>query len=326
MTLTDLHSVTFSAALAAGLSHYGWLVGPTTDPAGQEAALASHSVSPARAAVLTIHVTSGPLFAGSWPAADLGPSLESRLRARMDVHGSPEYVLTWRQWDMDSGPPICALRASARRTSGSGFGGWPTPQRHDEKGAKTPEQITTMRAKGHGVCNLNETAHLAGWTTPCAHDETGQKVKFKQGGTPLSAQAHLSGWPTPRVAMAHGSCKSRVQNPKLAAKECRIEDVAALAGWPTCAARDYRSEEASDEFNEKRWGHPRGKPLSAVALNALTGPAPDGTSAATGSKGASLRLNPFFSAWIQGYSTAWTYAGLKAHFRSRGKLKDEPDC
>lgn len=36
-------------------------------------------------------------------------------------------------------------------------------------------------------------------------------------------------------------------------------------GWPTPAARDYRSEEATDEFNEKRWAHPRGKPLTAVA-------------------------------------------------------------
>ena len=36
-------------------------------------------------------------------------------------------------------------------------------------------------------------------------------------------------------------------------------------GWPTCAARDWHSESATDEFNERRWAHPRGKPLSAVA-------------------------------------------------------------
>ena len=33
----------------------------------------------------------------------------------------------------------------------------------------------------------------------------------------------------------------------------------------TPAARDYRSESATDEFNQKRWGHSRGKPLSAEA-------------------------------------------------------------
>jgi len=39
----------------------------------------------------------------------------------------------------------------------------------------------------------------------------------------------------------------------------------AVAGmWATPAARDYRREEASEEFNEKRWAHSRGKPLSAA--------------------------------------------------------------
>ena len=33
---------------------------------------------------------------------------------------------------------------------------------------------------------------------------------------------------------------------------------------PTPAARDWKSESATDEFNEKRWDHPRGKPLSAL--------------------------------------------------------------
>src|SRR5690242_21166272 len=60
------------------------------------------------------------LFRSSSPSAVLQSSLESRLRARLDVHGSPEYVLTWKTWDMPSGPLICALRASARPTSGNG--------------------------------------------------------------------------------------------------------------------------------------------------------------------------------------------------------------
>ncbi len=35
--------------------------------------------------------------------------------------------------------------------------------------------------------------------------------------------------------------------------------------WPTPAARDWKSESATDEFNAERWAHARGKPLSAVA-------------------------------------------------------------
>jgi hypothetical protein len=44
---------------------------------------------------------------------------------------------------------------------------WATPQAHDAQGPKTPEQIAAMRAKGHGVKNLNEQAC---WGTPTARD------------------------------------------------------------------------------------------------------------------------------------------------------------
>jgi hypothetical protein len=44
---------------------------------------------------------------------------------------------------------------------------WATPQAHDAQGPKTPEQIATMRVKGHGVKNLNEQAC---WGTPTARD------------------------------------------------------------------------------------------------------------------------------------------------------------
>jgi hypothetical protein len=47
---------------------------------------------------------------------------------------------------------------------------WATPQAHDAQGPKTPEQIEAMRAKGHGVKNLNEmvTAQVKCWITPQA--------------------------------------------------------------------------------------------------------------------------------------------------------------
>jgi hypothetical protein len=44
---------------------------------------------------------------------------------------------------------------------------WATPQAHDAQGPKTPEQIAAMRAKGHGVKNLNEQAC---WGAPTARD------------------------------------------------------------------------------------------------------------------------------------------------------------
>jgi hypothetical protein len=44
---------------------------------------------------------------------------------------------------------------------------WATPQAHDAQGPKTLEQIAVMRAKGHGVKNLNERAC---WGIPTARD------------------------------------------------------------------------------------------------------------------------------------------------------------
>src|SRR5690606_15341480 len=76
---------------------------------------------------------SGPSSSDSSAPGDLQSCLESRLRARMGVSGSPEYALTWKTLAMLSGPPICALRASPRRTSDSGFTGWVTPTTRDWK-------------------------------------------------------------------------------------------------------------------------------------------------------------------------------------------------
>ena len=55
---------------------------------------------------MPINDTCGPLFIVSSPSADLQSSLENRLVDRLDVNGSLEYVLTWRQQDLPAGLPI----------------------------------------------------------------------------------------------------------------------------------------------------------------------------------------------------------------------------
>jgi hypothetical protein len=56
---------------------------------------------------------------------------------------------------------------------------WATPQAHDAQGPKTPEQIAAMRAKGHGVKNLNEQAQ---WLTPKVPSGGGQATRTTDGG------------------------------------------------------------------------------------------------------------------------------------------------
>src|SRR5690606_34287245 len=103
--------------------------------------------------------------AGSSLSADLQLFLASRLHQKLDVNGSPEYELTWSLWDMPWGPPICRLRASARRTSGSDFSGWPTPIVDDAKNVTRTSgsynslaRTATMTAMTHGAISSGSPA------------------------------------------------------------------------------------------------------------------------------------------------------------------------
>ena len=146
--------------------------GQKTSQSGQGPARASRSRKQASAKGQQTLAISGPNSTDSSPSATLQSSLESRLRAALDVNGSPEYVLTWRHWDMPSGPPICALRALGRRISGSGCTGWPTPNAIPERRGglqSNPDKAMQRRAQGH-MLNLDDAATLAGWATPSARD------------------------------------------------------------------------------------------------------------------------------------------------------------
>ena len=138
--------------------------------------------------------TSGQNFGGSSASADLQQCLESRLRARLAAFGSPEYVLTWKHWPMQLGPPICALRASARPTSDSAYGGWVTPSARDWKDTpgmsitgKNPDGSTRVR-----LDQLPRQAAIAGYPTPIAGDSKGS-ANYGNGRMKLPGAAKLIG-------------------------------------------------------------------------------------------------------------------------------------
>jgi hypothetical protein len=144
--------------------------GPTAAPSGPAHVPVSRFRSLDRDKAMPTNDTSGPLFTASSPSAALQRSLESRLRARMDVNGSPLFVLTWKETDMPSGVPICALRASARRTSGSDYGSWQTPTQVDASG-----RDYTYPSGNHDkpFLTLPGQAQLASWPTPLQSDQNG---------------------------------------------------------------------------------------------------------------------------------------------------------
>ncbi len=119
--------------------------------------------------------TSGQSGASLSPSARLQLSLESKLGRILLGCGSPLYVLTWKRWDMRSGPQICALRASVRRAkdseSISELLGWPTP---NASVANDSDTTWMERRKKHGNngfgLSLSQAASTTGWPTPTANE------------------------------------------------------------------------------------------------------------------------------------------------------------
>ena len=287
-SLRDLRKYTYSQALADGLTHSGWLIGPKIDQSGQALALASHSVPLDNVKELTMRGTYGPLFGGLSPSADLQESLANKLQAAMDVNGSPEYVLTWKQWDIGSGVPICALRASPRPTSDKGFGGWRSQQAGDAD---------------HGGPNARDSAgspHLtsqaaAGWQTPKLPSGGACERNTSGGGLrKLEDQAILTGWPT----VAARDWKDGRCNQKTWDKNTRPLNEAAvnLIGWDT-----PHCPRAHDSDNSK----------STYLERSILGVMQSGMNVEMAKAGGFL-LNPKFSLWLQGYSAEWAYCGVRA--------------
>jgi len=127
-------NTTSSPESVGGAERYGSRGGPTMNPSGRGVAHVNPSASQAKEAESTTPDTFGPFGENSLRSARLQSCLESKLRVRLAETGSPLYVLKWKHWDMGLGPPICALRASARRISDNDFGGWPTPRTSDAHG------------------------------------------------------------------------------------------------------------------------------------------------------------------------------------------------
>ena len=147
----------------------------------------------------------------------------------MGSAGSTEYALTWRVRVTPSGRQISALRASAHRTFGSGFGGWPTSM------AETPAQNGNNPA-GNTDSSRRTVALVKGWLTPSANEDAAGNWGAKMQPMLGSQVKLVTGWPTPTSALADKGVRStegglreamRSRGPDLAAAVCLT------TGWPT---------------------------------------------------------------------------------------------
>jgi hypothetical protein len=166
----------------------------------------------------------------------LALSLANRLQARSASLGSTLYTLTWKARRTPSARSIPALRASEAQTSGSGFTGWPTPK------AMTGGANSKREERGAGGPDLQEAVQLVGWQTPTVNDSKGSDYTYPNGDH---------------------------SRPFL-----KLPGEAKLTGWATPAARDWKSNSASEEHHEKRAEETRGKPLSEQVHQLAGWPSP----------------------------------------------------
>jgi hypothetical protein len=262
--LKDEPSLTSSLERASGKSRGASQVGPTSGNSGPPPVPVSRFRSLERDRAMSTNDTSGPLFTASSPSAVLQRSLENRLRARLDVNGSPECGLTWRALDMPAGPPICQLAVSGRRRGAVGSGGsqWRSPNHRENGGGDylDPEKARARIESGHQV-NLQDQMLASQWPTPrtligggCSGsiervDATG---KTTDGRKHTSSLAHVvkfaAQWPTPITLIpniAHTPERweernrlAREKNPNLGALEKPLPTVMMAAQWLTPRASD----------------------------------------------------------------------------------------
>ncbi len=313
-TFAATPGATSSPASASGTTLSASPAGPRTGPSGPAPAPANLSPRQAAEAGLLTSGTSGRPGRTSSASADLQRSLANRLRARTASTGSTLFTLTWTALATPSGLLICALRASARRTSGSAPGSWPTPTVSRGDYQNKPD--------GRQALKLPGAARLAAWPTPQANDGTGansperqerrrsEAPKRKGGGPPgfanLRDAAQLAGWATPASKEAGGTPeqflarkeKARANGAELGVSLTSLSMQVQLATWATPASRDFRTPNLRSF--EERGGGAKGQQLNNQVVH--SGPALTGSSAEIA---AGARLNPAHSRWLQALPPAW---------------------
>lgn len=307
MMSEDTPSVTTSQALRDGQ-------GPSNSQEFQQADLfgpppypVNHSPTRGKGKAKKTRGTSGRCSFGSSASACLQSSVASKLLQMTDTDGSPEYALTWKRRALQSGAPICRLQARALRTSdtdSSGeLSGYPTPEAGNF-GAVDLERMLDRRAKYQEKYGNNGFGLTLGQMVPL-----------------------LFGWATCTVGdskSARNETANRLTIPPtgIHAGQTLVDQVTGLAGWATAAARDAKGANTLPRAVRSP-GKPEDQLANQAAHLLAFEPGTDSESSSVGTASPGVSLNPYFSAWLMGYSPAWLDCRPEPATRSRGSSPAE---
>ena len=252
--------------------------------------------------------TYGLRSSASSESVALQQCLASRLPELLGSRGSIMFALTWKAQATPLRRRICALRASAHRTSGSGSTGWPTPavggeNSTDSRWQQRREEVKAKRMNGNGFgLTLGMAASLSGWPTPMAGTPA-QKGYNAAGNTDSSRRTvALAPWPT---TTRQDSASSGSRNYSTASGRhsgTTLTDAARMASWTTPSSRDWKDTGPIKARGEKKDVHDLRLDQLPRQAFLTPGPTSTGSSAATAKPG---QLNPAFSRWLMGYPTEW---------------------
>ena len=315
--------------------------GQTAPHSGPDHVRASRSRRPVAARAQLTIVTSGQSGFGSSASAALQLSLESRLRARLDSAGSTLFSLTWKDAVTPSGRRICALRASARRTSDSACTSWPSPVVNDSKGS---DYAYSQGNHDKPCLKLGGAAKLASTGRTCLI--CGRNTPYtdwdycEEHNSLTVVQSH---WATPQVHDTSGpktpeqieAMKARGRANGHAPGVSNLNEQAQLASWPTPAVTnadrggDIRRWKGEQSLGGRRsnlqdavmsadpapWRTPTSLTHSTAdnreagdscslrhARLMAFGALPTGSHAPTEKRG---QLNPAHSRWLMGLPPEW---------------------